>query len=216
MLDTHIYPLCNALGSSVEFDWCAVSCIRALRQMGKKTVVVNHNPETVSTDFDECDRLYFEELTLERVLDITQQEVCRSLLSFTCHRYKQLRNSVFVRLSLKVKQSRIFLSFHSNPVSVLLLDQVPNIVKAYFFKSTSAFLCFRIELLLKPPRHSWFYQTKKYIRHLFKTACMSLRWSLMFPDLFEFAYLLSNLFFNLFILFYATLLCFKGAIVRRP
>lgn len=43
--------------------------------MGKRTVVVNHNPETVSTDFDECDRLYFEELTLERILDITQQEV---------------------------------------------------------------------------------------------------------------------------------------------
>uniref|UniRef100_A0A3Q3BFG3 carbamoyl-phosphate synthase (ammonia) n=1 Tax=Kryptolebias marmoratus TaxID=37003 RepID=A0A3Q3BFG3_KRYMA len=64
------------IGSSVEFDWCAVSCIRALRQMGKKTVVVNHNPETVSTDFDECDRLYFEELTLERILDITQQEGC--------------------------------------------------------------------------------------------------------------------------------------------
>uniref|UniRef100_A0AAQ4PWD5 Carbamoyl phosphate synthase arginine-specific large chain n=1 Tax=Gasterosteus aculeatus aculeatus TaxID=481459 RepID=A0AAQ4PWD5_GASAC len=63
-------------GSSVEFDWCAVSCIRALRQMGKKTVVVNHNPETVSTDFDECDRLYFEELTLERILDISQLEGC--------------------------------------------------------------------------------------------------------------------------------------------
>ncbi|KAL7882173.1 hypothetical protein AOLI_G00090220 [Acnodon oligacanthus] len=64
------------IGSSVEFDWCAVSSIRALRQMGKHTVVVNHNPETVSTDFDECDRLYFEELTLERILDITQQEGC--------------------------------------------------------------------------------------------------------------------------------------------
>uniref|UniRef100_A0A8C1AZ90 Carbamoyl-phosphate synthase 1 n=1 Tax=Cyprinus carpio carpio TaxID=630221 RepID=A0A8C1AZ90_CYPCA len=50
--------------------------IRALRQMGKRTVVVNHNPETVSTDFDECDRLYFEELTLECILDITQQEGC--------------------------------------------------------------------------------------------------------------------------------------------
>ncbi|XP_026231385.1 carbamoyl-phosphate synthase [ammonia], mitochondrial [Anabas testudineus] len=64
------------IGSSVEFDWCAVSSIRTLRQMGKKSVVVNHNPETVSTDFDECDRLYFEELTLERILDITQQEGC--------------------------------------------------------------------------------------------------------------------------------------------
>lgn len=50
--------------------------------MGKKTVVVNHNPETVSTDFDECDRLYFEELTLERILDITQQEV-RSYTTIT-------------------------------------------------------------------------------------------------------------------------------------
>uniref|UniRef100_A0A8C5NG62 Carbamoyl-phosphate synthase [ammonia], mitochondrial n=1 Tax=Gouania willdenowi TaxID=441366 RepID=A0A8C5NG62_GOUWI len=64
------------IGSSVEFDWCAVSSIRALRQMGKRTVVINHNPETVSTDFDECDRLYFEELTLERILDISQQEGC--------------------------------------------------------------------------------------------------------------------------------------------
>ncbi|KAJ8352718.1 hypothetical protein SKAU_G00241940, partial [Synaphobranchus kaupii] len=64
------------IGSSVEFDWCAVSSIRSLRQMGKRTVVINHNPETVSTDFDECDRLYFEELTLERILDITQQEGC--------------------------------------------------------------------------------------------------------------------------------------------
>lgn len=64
------------IGSSVEFDWCAVSAIRTLRQLGKKTVVVNCNPETVSTDFDECDRLYFEELSLERILDISQKEEC--------------------------------------------------------------------------------------------------------------------------------------------
>uniref|UniRef100_A0A8D0H9D3 Carbamoyl-phosphate synthase [ammonia], mitochondrial n=1 Tax=Sphenodon punctatus TaxID=8508 RepID=A0A8D0H9D3_SPHPU len=64
------------IGSSVEFDWCAVSCIRTLHQLGKKTVVVNCNPETVSTDFDECDRLYFEELSLERILDIYQYEEC--------------------------------------------------------------------------------------------------------------------------------------------
>lgn len=78
LLITSILSITRCLsptGSSVEFDWCAVSSIRALRQMGKRTVVVNHNPETVSTDFDECDRLYFEELTLERILDITQQEV---------------------------------------------------------------------------------------------------------------------------------------------
>ncbi|RXM30006.1 Carbamoyl-phosphate synthase [ammonia], mitochondrial [Acipenser ruthenus] len=64
------------IGSSVEFDWCAVSSIRALRRLDRRTVVVNHNPETVSTDFDECDRLYFEELSLERILDISQQEGC--------------------------------------------------------------------------------------------------------------------------------------------
>ena len=64
-----------SVGSSVEFDWCAVSSIRTLRQLGKKTVVVNCNPETVSTDFDECDKLYFEELSLERILDIYHQEV---------------------------------------------------------------------------------------------------------------------------------------------
>ena len=62
------------IGSSVEFDWCAVSAIRTLRQQGLPTVVVNFNPETVSTDFDECDRLYFEELSLERVLDINDVE----------------------------------------------------------------------------------------------------------------------------------------------
>ncbi|RUP44689.1 large subunit of carbamoyl-phosphate synthase [Jimgerdemannia flammicorona] len=62
------------IGSSVEFDWCGVSCIRALRELGKKTVMVNYNPETVSTDFDECDRLYFEELSFERVMDIYEKE----------------------------------------------------------------------------------------------------------------------------------------------
>ena len=62
------------IGSSVEFDWCAVSAIRTLRHEGRKTIVVNYNPETVSTDFDECDRLYFEELSLERVLDIYEAE----------------------------------------------------------------------------------------------------------------------------------------------
>mmetsp|Transcript_34777 Transcript_34777/g.104444 ORF Transcript_34777/g.104444 Transcript_34777/m.104444 type:complete len:1527 (-) Transcript_34777:300-4880(-) len=68
------------IGSSVEFDWCSVSAIRALRQLGKKSVMVNYNPETVSTDFDECDRLYFEELSLERVLDVYEQEGCEAAI----------------------------------------------------------------------------------------------------------------------------------------
>ena len=64
------------IGSSVEFDWCSVSAIRELRKMGKSSVMINYNPETVSTDYDECDRLYFEELSLERVLDVYEQEGC--------------------------------------------------------------------------------------------------------------------------------------------
>lgn len=62
------------IGSSVEFDWCAVSATQALRKMGKKTVMINYNPETFSTDFDTADRLYFEELSYERVLDIYELE----------------------------------------------------------------------------------------------------------------------------------------------
>ncbi|KAK4523440.1 hypothetical protein GAYE_PCTG60G1336 [Galdieria yellowstonensis] len=62
------------IGSSVEFDWCAVSAIRCLRNQHIHSIMVNHNPETVSTDYDECDRLYFEELSLERVLDIYEME----------------------------------------------------------------------------------------------------------------------------------------------
>ena len=62
------------IGSSVEFDWCAVSAIRTLKKEKKTTIVINYNPETVSTDYDETDRLYFEEISLERVLDIYQLE----------------------------------------------------------------------------------------------------------------------------------------------
>jgi len=65
-------PYC--IGSSVEFDWCGVQVLRTLKKAGHETVFMNSNPETVSTDFDECDRLYFEELSLERVLDIYEKE----------------------------------------------------------------------------------------------------------------------------------------------
>ena len=62
------------IGSSVEFDWCSVRAIRTLRDQGFKTVMVNYNPETVSTDYDEADRLYFETINLETVLDIYDLE----------------------------------------------------------------------------------------------------------------------------------------------
>ena len=62
------------IGSSVEFDWCSVRAIRTLRDQGSKTIMVNYNPETVSTDYDEADKLYFETINLETVLDIYQIE----------------------------------------------------------------------------------------------------------------------------------------------
>jgi carbamoyl-phosphate synthase large subunit len=62
------------IGSSVEFDWCCVTTAKYLRELGYKVVMVNFNPETVSTDYDICDKLYFEELSLERVLDIYEYE----------------------------------------------------------------------------------------------------------------------------------------------
>jgi len=62
------------IGSSVEFDWCAVSCSRTLRAIGHRAIMINYNPETVSTDYDECSTLYFEEISLERILDIYAHE----------------------------------------------------------------------------------------------------------------------------------------------
>lgn len=69
-----------AIGSSVEFDWCAVNTARSLRKMKVETIIINSNPETVSTDYDESDRLYFEELTLERVQDIADFEETKGII----------------------------------------------------------------------------------------------------------------------------------------
>lgn len=62
------------IGSSVEFDWCSVNALQTIRKSGWRGVMINHNPETVSTDYDMCDRLYFDELTFERVMDIYELE----------------------------------------------------------------------------------------------------------------------------------------------
>ncbi|KAJ5931715.1 hypothetical protein N7516_006204 [Penicillium verrucosum] len=68
------------IGSSVEFDWCAVNATLSLREMGKKTVMINYNPETYSTDFDTADKLYFEELSYERVMDIYDLEAASGVV----------------------------------------------------------------------------------------------------------------------------------------
>lgn len=62
------------IGSSVEFDWCGVQALQTIRKEGYRSVMINYNPETVSTDYDMCDRLYFDELTFERVMDILEME----------------------------------------------------------------------------------------------------------------------------------------------
>ena len=68
------------IGSSVEFDWCSVNAINTARKQGYKSIMINYNPETVSTDYDMCDRLYFDELSLERVLDVIDLEAPRGVV----------------------------------------------------------------------------------------------------------------------------------------
>ncbi len=68
------------IGSSVEFDWCSVNAINTARKLGYRSIMINYNPETVSTDYDMCDRLYFDELSLERVLDVIDLEEPRGVI----------------------------------------------------------------------------------------------------------------------------------------
>ncbi len=68
------------IGSSVEFDWCSVNAANTCRKLGYKSIMINYNPETVSTDYDMCDRLYFDELSFERVMDIIELETPRGVI----------------------------------------------------------------------------------------------------------------------------------------
>ena len=83
------------IGSSVEFDWCSVNALNTIRRQGLRSVMINYNPETVSTDYDTCDRLYFDELTLERVLDITDLETPKGVIVSTGG---QIPNNLALRL----------------------------------------------------------------------------------------------------------------------
>ena len=71
------------IGSSVEFDWCSVNALKTVRENGWRSVMINYNPETVSTDYDMCDRLYFDELTFERVMDIVEMETPHGVILST-------------------------------------------------------------------------------------------------------------------------------------
>ncbi len=71
------------IGSSVEFDWCGVQALNTIRRQGYRSIMINYNPETVSTDYDMCDRLYFDELTFERVMDIIDAETPHGVIVST-------------------------------------------------------------------------------------------------------------------------------------
>ena len=83
------------IGSSVEFDWCGVQALQTIRNEGFRSVMINYNPETVSTDYDMCDRLYFDELTFERVMDIIELEYPRGVIVSTGG---QIPNNLAMRL----------------------------------------------------------------------------------------------------------------------
>ena len=86
------------IGSSVEFDWCGVQALNTIRKEGYRSVMINYNPETVSTDYDMCDRLYFDELTFERVLDILELENPHGVIVSTGG---QIPNNLALRLDSK-------------------------------------------------------------------------------------------------------------------
>ena len=83
------------IGSSVEFDWCGVSALNTIRKVGYRSVMINYNPETVSTDYDTCDRLYFDELSFERVMDIVELEESKGVIVSTGG---QIPNNLAMRL----------------------------------------------------------------------------------------------------------------------
>ena len=83
------------IGSSVEFDWCGVQALNTIRKQGWRSVMINYNPETVSTDYDMCDRLYFDELTFERVMDIIDLECPNGVIVSTGG---QIPNNLAMRL----------------------------------------------------------------------------------------------------------------------
>ncbi|MCQ2199780.1 MAG: carbamoyl-phosphate synthase (glutamine-hydrolyzing) large subunit [Paludibacteraceae bacterium] len=84
------------IGSSVEFDWCGVNALNTIRKEGLRSVMINYNPETVSTDYDMCDRLYFDELSFERVMDIIEMENPKGVIVSTGG---QIPNNLAVKLS---------------------------------------------------------------------------------------------------------------------
>ena len=114
------------IGSSVEFDWCSVSCVRKLRELGYNTIMVNHNPETVSTDYDEADKLFFEELTPEVVSDIYYLE--KHIVASSIDNY-QVKGLVMAMGGQSA--NNIVMELHKNKIPILgtspeMIDNAEN------------------------------------------------------------------------------------------
>lgn len=114
------------IGSSVEFDWCSVSCVRKLRELGYNTIMINHNPETVSTDYDEVDKLFFEELTPEIVSDIYQLE--KHMVSSTMDNFKV--KGIIMAMGGQ-SANNIVMDLHKNKIPILgtspeMIDNAEN------------------------------------------------------------------------------------------
>ncbi|ACY40330.1 carbamoyl phosphate synthase large subunit [Blattabacterium sp. (Blattella germanica) str. Bge] len=103
------------IGSSVEFDWCCVNALNTIKKESYRSIMINYNPETVSTDFDVCDRLYFEELTLERVLDIIELEKPKGTIV-------SMGGQIPNNLVLKLYEKKVKI-LGTSPISI---DQVEN------------------------------------------------------------------------------------------
>ena len=147
------------IGSSVEFDWCSVNAVQTARKLGYKSIMINYNPETVSTDYDMCDRLYFDELSFERVLDVIDLEQPRGVIVSVGG---QIPNNLAMKL---YRQSVPVLG--TSPISIdraenrnkfsAMLDQLGIDQPAWQeLPSLDAFHHFKLILLLRIRHRCWF------------------------------------------------------------
>ncbi len=107
------------IGSSVEFDWCSVNALYTINKEGYRSVMINYNPETVSTDYDMCDRLYFDELSFERVMDIIELEKPKGVIV-------SMGGQIPNNLAMRLVSIRMFLFLELHLFPLIMLKTVIN------------------------------------------------------------------------------------------
>ena len=127
------------IGSSVEFDWCSVNAINTARKLGYKSIMINYNPETVSTDYDMCDRLYFDELSFERVLDVIDLESPRGVIV-------SVGGQIPNNLAMKLHRQSVPIRVHLLSTSTVPRTAVSSLPCSISWVSTS---------LSGAPSHQW-------------------------------------------------------------